>query len=67
MYHACPKPRKYTQILKIDDSNYTHALLNRRYSSISSNKELALSQAMSSKACAMGAGLQWETHIVPGW
>lgn len=42
--------RECTQIPKIDDSNSTCAILNRCYSNISSNKDLGLCQAVSSKA-----------------
>lgn len=52
LYSVCHEPGKCNHILKIDESNYTQAILNRCYSSISSNKDLEPSQAMSSRACA---------------
>lgn len=44
LYSVCRVPGKHTPILKIDESNYIHAILNRCYSSISSNKDLELGQ-----------------------
>lgn len=52
LYNVCHDPGKCTQILKIDDSNYIHAIPNRCYSSISSNKDLEPSQAVSSRVCS---------------
>ena len=54
LYNVCHDPGKCIQILRIDVSNYIHAILNRCYSSISSNKDLEPSQAVSSRVCACG-------------
>lgn len=62
LYNVCQDPGKCTQIFKIDVSNYIHAILNRCYSSISSNKDLEPSQAVSRRVCACGG---WATVRIP--
>lgn len=57
LYNVGHMPGKHPQILKIDEGNYIHAILNRCHSSISSNKDLELGQLWAAKPGPMGAGL----------
>lgn len=56
LYNVYHKLGKCLQLLKIDEGDYMYAILNRCYSSISRNKDLELSQAVSNSLCLWGLG-----------